>query len=440
MVINRKHGSIDINKKYFQKFGSFSIQRIGLSTLLLFSGMTIAFFTKWLGQSVELRGEAVGLGVLRYNLIAYLLILSSACISFMESSGGVILKQLFYRIWLFLYFGLVAIMVVRSYFEGVGTISVLWNSITYLLVVVIFIGQRDIFWLRLNRVLLIFTILGILYSAFIFVNMQLPYSMRYFQRSIAFESDLRLLYPLLFAAPFLLFTFPIQSKSVRIISVIGCLIIIITGILTLTRSLVLQGILPFLFTYFICLRVEGGRDTARLFIKISVLLVFLVFLIWASGWTSRVGLVYSWEALVDRATLGGSVTQKTLEDYRFTETKLVANLMSWDEWLLGRGVSGTWSSSKAYFGSIRTMVHIGYMNLVFRGGIFLLLLFIIFPLGVGWCALFKSRDIWTLAAAAMIVRYSIIMFYGSYLVPHLGLVLLYLCAGRLVASKISRYH
>ncbi|GAJ21160.1 unnamed protein product, partial [marine sediment metagenome] len=175
--------------KSFQKSGVFSMERIGVSTLLLFSGMTIAFFTRLLGQSVELRGEMVGLGVFRYNLIAYLLILFSACMAFIESNGGVILKQRFYRIWLFFYFSLVTIMTVQSYFEGVDIISVLWDSITYLLVIVIFFGQRDSFWLRLNRILVIFTILGILYSAFVFVNMQLPHSMTFFERSIAIESD-----------------------------------------------------------------------------------------------------------------------------------------------------------------------------------------------------------------------------------------------------------
>jgi len=437
--INRESESIDANKKSFQKSSVFSMHRIGLSTLLLFSGMTVAFFTRWLGQSIELRGEMVGLATFRYNLIAYLLILFGACIAFLESNGGVILKQRFYRIWLFLYFSLFTIMVVKSYFTGAGIISVLWNSITYLLVIVMFFSQRDNFWLRLNRILVLFTILGVLYSAYIFVNIQLPHNMTFFQRNIAIESDLGLFNSLLFAAPFLLFTFPIQSKGVQIISVLGCLFIIMNGILTLTRSTVLQGILSFLLAYFICSRVKGGRNTARLFIKISVLLIFLVFLVWASGWVSRIGIIYSWEALVNRATSGGSVVEKTLEDYRFTETKLVANQMSWDEWLLGRGVSGTWSSPMAYFGSIRNMIHIGYMNLVFKGGIFFLLLFIIFPLGAGWWALFNSSNIWTLAAAAMMVRYSVNLLYGGCLGPSVGLVLLYLCAGRLAANKICRY-
>lgn len=448
MVINRKCESIDANKKSFQKSSVFSMQRISVSTLLLFSGMTIAFFTRWLGQSVELRGEMVGSDTFRYNLIAYLLILFGAYIAFLESNGGVILKQRFYRIWLLLYFSLFTIMVVRSYFEGAGIFSVLWNSITYLLVIVMFFGQRDNFWLRLNRILVLFTILGILYSAFIFVNMQLPHGMTFFQRSMTIESDLPLLYSLLFAAPFLLFTFPIQSKGVQIISVLGCLMIIMSGILSLTRSLILQGILSFLLTYFICLRVKRGRGIARLFIKISVLLVFLVFIIWASGWISRAGLVYSWEALVNRATLGGSVVKQTLEDFRFDETKFVADQMSWSEWLLGRGVSGRWSGvvyyeqeDRVFYSDVveRDMVHIGYMNLVFKGGIFLLLLFIIFPLGAGWWALFNSRNIWTLAAAAMMVRYSVSLLWGGYTSPNVGLVLLYLCAGRLAANKICRY-
>ena len=448
MVINRKCESIDANKKSFQKSSVFSMQRIGVSKLLLFSGMTVAFFTRWLGQSIELRGEMVGSDTFRYNLIAYLLILFGAYIAFLESNGGVILKQRFYRIWLFLYFSLVTIMVVRSYSEGVGIISVLWNSITYLLVIVMFFGQRDSFWLRLNRILVIFTILGILYGAFVFINIQLPHGMTFFQRSIAIESDLGLFNSLLFAAPFLLLTFPIQSKGAQIISVLGCLFITINGILTLTRSTVLQGILPFLLAYFIWRRVKGGRGAARLFIKISVLLVFLVFIIWASGWTSRIGLVYSWEALVNRATLGGSFVKYTLEDFRFAETKFVADKMSWGEWLLGRGVSGRWSGvvyyekeGRIFYSNVveRGMVHIGYMHLVFRGGIFLLLLFIIFPLGAGWWALFNSGDIWTLAAAAMMVRYSVNLLWGGYTSPSVGLVLLYFCAGRLAANKICRY-
>lgn len=402
-----------------------------IETILLFSGMTLAFFTQWIGYSANLRGEDTGLYTFRYNIIGYGLILLAGIIAFFRNSGGVIWQQHRYRIWLCGYLGLVTIMAARSFLEGMSILSVCWNSITYLIVIIIFIDQSDEFWLSLNRVLVIHATLAVIYCSYILLSTQMSFTGTYLTRNAVYESDLILTRSLMYGVPFLIFTYSVQSCLGRTIAVIGLLEYLLVAVLGQNRGTTIFVLLILSLAAYIWTKTEQLKNIRSRILLVALLLFGAFLYVWHTGWVSQIGLQYSWEALLRRSTTEGSFISSSMQDYRFYETTIVAGLMSWDQWLLGAGVSGEWSSPYAFFGEIRTMVHIGYMHLIFKGGVFMLLLFIIFPLGVGWLKFITGGNVWTLAAGAIMVMYSFNLCYGGYLNPQNGLVLLYLCAGRL---------
>ena len=417
-------------------------KQIDLPMALLLTGLTIAFLAKWLGYSVDFGGNSVGTGTFRYNIVAYGLILVGAFISFINNNGGTFWKQSRYRTWIISYLFLLAIMVARSVLEGADFVRVIWDTTFYLTVVVMFIGQQDSLWPHLNHWIVIITTLAVLYSVYCIVTFNLPSGESYFERSIINDTAFSVLPELLIGVPFLLFTYGNQSGWGKFIAIFGCLILAFIGILTQGRDLTLRGILPFILASFIGLRTGQVQNAIRRVsikpIMLMLVLGSIVALTLNDQWVSHIGLEQSWEALVARSTTQDTVLSTTLSDYRFTEAQIVAQWMSWDQWLFGTGVSGTWSEPNAYGGESRNMVHIGYMQFIFKGGILLLLLFLLIPIGIGWKAFFRSHDTWTLAAGAMVVYESVNWLNHGYVQPSMGWVLLFLYAGRLATCTARK--
>jgi hypothetical protein len=104
------------------------------------------------------------------------------------------------------------------------------------------------------------------------------------------------------------------------------------------------------------------------------------------------------------------------EDIRYHEVSLLADQMSSWDWLAGRGLLARWDGSDMYNGEMRAMVHVGYMNYVFMGGIPLLILMCVAPV----LALRRNAKVASpyvlIGSCYVIIRIIELSAYG---VPHL---------------------
>jgi len=73
--------------------------------------------------------------------------------------------------------------------------------------------------------------------------------------------------------------------------------------------------------------------------------------------------------LYERWTSRGDAVTTVGDDYRWYEARILSEQLTWDEWLLGRGIAATWSDIRAYRGETRTMAHFGYLHYIFHGGV-----------------------------------------------------------------------
>ena len=101
-----------------------------------------------------------------------------------------------------------------------------------------------------------------------------------------------------------------------------------------------------------------------------------------------------------------------MEDARYEETIIVAGHLTPLDWLIGRGVAGTWRDERLYNGEVRTMVHLGYLQFAFAGGIVLWYLFCFAPVSAAYRA-WRSASGLNYVAVAFVLTRAIEMFgYG----------------------------
>lgn len=84
----------------------------------------------------------------------------------------------------------------------------------------------------------------------------------------------------------------------------------------------------------------------------------------------------AYDALVDRMLEKGSIGRTVSKNERWIEIQAVLRTMSDLDWVVGRGVGATWRDRNFASGRDRLMVHNTWLNAVYWGGVFLLLLIV----------------------------------------------------------------
>lgn len=67
--------------------------------------------------------------------------------------------------------------------------------------------------------------------------------------------------------------------------------------------------------------------------------------------------------------------------------------MDWNDWLLGRGMSGTYKSPSAAADDVanRSLIETGYLHLILKGGILLLIPYLIILINSVYKGFFRQR-------------------------------------------------
>ena len=352
----------------------------------------------------------------RYYVLAYLCIMIGAGLEFRRAHLSL---QPAFKTWAAIFIGSLGFMAARSLIVGETLLSIFWNLVVYLsLVLMALLGQSGTFWKTLNRVFILHTLVGSIYvlQKLVVGDIVQRADLMKMEGFNIIASGGSVIPAALYAVPFLVFTFSIQPKLGKLTAVIGYVATVLIIIFWQGRLGSILLVVQFLILMYLLWR--GVR--LHLFVlhrvvrpiivtaSIMIILISLANLGEGLGFRSRYGI----SLLVDRWNMGGSVFRTTEEDFRLYEGGVLIQQLSWDEWIVGRGIAATWQDPRVFNGEVRNMVHIGYLHYVLVGGLMLLIL-MLFPFAWGLRALLNSRDVIKMAAGAIWVQYSIMLLgYG----------------------------
>ena len=175
--------------------------------------------------------------------------------------------------------------------------------------------------------------------------------------------------PFIFA-PTLVFFFDIFNKKQKILVFTSMFLILIMGVITLTKSVIVFPIIPLLLFYGYKEMVIKNRSLLRTIFFI----VFIGFLLKSIGFFDKISTINAVADTIERAVRKNEKNDFTTG--RYDETKDYFNKdLSVLEYLFGRGMGGqkVRDESDEYIGGIN-MMHFGPSHVFLKGGIFLVFL------------------------------------------------------------------
>ncbi len=184
------------------------------------------------------------------------------------------------------------------------------------------------------------------------------------------------IFPILFA-PYLVFYFKKFNRREKLLINIANLFILIMGIITLSRSVVLSAIIPYIIlytTYILNLKI----NFFKLLFIIIISLPTIIFYINSNIYKNSL-LAISVEGIQIRNESGYDRSDVTSGRFEETKDYLEQNL-TFTSFFIGKGLGGhkTKNITDNYIGGIN-MIHIGPSHAFMKGGILLLIL-LYFPL------------------------------------------------------------
>jgi len=375
-----------------------------------------------------------GLGTWRYSALTYLCMVLGGLLELYRSRGR-LLRYAAYRRWFWLFLAILAQMVIRSWIIGEPILNILWNTVFYFSLLTIgFLGQDRTNWPILNRVLVAHTLIQSTYTLWVIWTTGITTRMDVwsFERANTLSAGL-------YAFPVLLYSFTAQTKSGKLAAGLGYLAYAVSSLVGQNRGAILFLGVHLLILTFILQRTQK-LSKARFLLAVTLIgvLSFAVYNVVRSSDSSLAYRLAEAQGLTyQRFTREGGVLETLMSDFRWEEARILSEQLTWDEWLLGRGVAATWSDPRAYWGMQRSMVHLGYLHYIFHGGVFFATLVLLIPFTWGMRAMLKSGDEFTVAAGGFVVQCFLGSFGHGLISPSLGWVVLALAIGRCAASLMQ---
>jgi hypothetical protein len=416
-----------------------------LGSWLLLLGLNGYFILPFL-FSTDISSPAI-LGTQRFYYVTYICLVLGGLLEGRRLQDG-LRRYRRHMIWAWLFLAATILMMIRSMAQGESVGRILWNAVAYFsLIAFVLAGQNSNIWSTLNKVFIAHTFVGSAYILWILLSSGVSSRSGMVSLSsytLIFKGANIIPVPL-YAGPILMYSYAIQPRMGKLAAIFGYLASLLVYFFYQSRIGIGVSIIQILILAVILWR---SRKIRRIKLRktayglLSVVLVLLV-VYNLSGRSSGLGNQLSQAQYLLYQRFMSGVGMDTLSDAsRWAEASIVSEQLTWDEWLLGRGVAATWSDPRLFMGQLRTMVHIGYFNFLFYGGILLLLLMLV-PLVWGMGALLGSRDLLTLAASGYVIQYyATIVMYG-YPSDSLVWMLFGLAVGRcalfvMQPSKVSR--
>ena len=410
---------------------------------LVLVGLNILFF-------VQVLQHTGTLGSIRLLVpVSYALLMAGSGLRATETQGGPLLSVPFYRNWFRVLLIVVIIMVGRDLLEGVSPNTLYLANLPYMLPIMAFIGQRREDWFWFNRVLVLHAVVGCILGVMSVValdhSVYIPIApvARAYVLGSTFASVAGLGW---YAVMFLIASYAHQPRVGKVSALVGLVLLLLIGVLGQFKSSIVSVVS--ISTLSLVAHSRSGQKVAwrKILVPIGTLLCLMVALFQFNYFFGSRLLESGFRGLgVRTEAVSSSLGTKIWSE----ETRFVAQDLQPFDWLTGRGGAGTWDSSRylsyryseygtsAWDSEQRGMAHFGLMHLILKGGVPLLVLFLLFPFGVALRTLFTSRDPLTLAASVVVVQSLVGLIMGGFPRAEPWYVVTMLCAGRCAAGAIS---
>ena len=353
----------------------------------------------------------------RYYFGGYLIAILGGVLEFRIARRKIYNAQRFW-VWTYFLIAIIIIMTVRSFLLNEPFINI-FRGVIFLSspIVFSFIGVNNANWPTLFKTFIMYSLIGGAY-ALIFLFLSGANSRQGIQDLVgySFIFGRNNVFPAaFFAVGILTLTFPIQTKIGKLAAIFSFLGTMVIYFYYQSRlGLALLGILFFL-SIFIIWKERIQKRTAFLTLFIFTSLAIFSFDYLENFQGSQIGSSFQQAQLLtyQRFTLEGDVIQTIVADGRWEEVSRALADFTWSEYLIGRGIAATWIDPVRGYIS-RTMLHVGYADFVFRGGIILFLV-MLSPIIWGGQNLISSKDFLSVASGAYLLLFGIQLFvYGHY--------------------------
>jgi hypothetical protein len=236
----------------------------------------------------------------------------------------------------------------------------------------------------------LFIMLPISFAIFVYMDYK-PGSMLIGRFNYDVSTKLHLFAPIipLMSAPYLIFFLDKLNKKQELLIHCSMICIILMGIMTLSKSIILACLIPYLLRY-------GYKYLIQKIRPFKVLIILIILSLFYSGnyltvFTKKIGLEYSFTGVIER-------TQRQYESNTFSSgrVKEVEDYFSQDlsffEYMFGRGMGGhkVRDDADPHVGGINLM-HFGIFHLFLKGGILLVLVLYV-PIFLAILRFWKTPD------------------------------------------------
>ena len=281
-----------------------------------------------------------------------------------------VLSKIFLRIFLFTSF-----LTISGIISGNQFISIAGDFVIFSPLMLLFFYNRQInndLITRLPNFLAnsLFIMIPISIAIFVYMDYK-PGSMLIGRFNYDVSTKLHLLAPIipLTSAPYLIFFLDKLNKKQELLIHCSMISITLLGIMTLSKSVVLMGLLPYLLRY-------GYKHLIQKIRPFKVLIILIILSLFCSGnyltvFTKKIGLEDSFTGVIERTQrqyesnnlFSGRV--KEVEDY-------LSQDLSFFEYVFGRGMGGhkVRNDADPHIGGINLM-HFGIFHVFLKGGILL---------------------------------------------------------------------
>ncbi len=387
----------------------------------------VLFFTKF-GPTLK-DYYIVPIDILRFCAIGQILMILSSLRAYHRY--GIHLMQSRDKAWMVMYLGWITFTVIHGSFSGRSPIHIWIGGMALLFPLYMFIGVAKENWRAILIILKIHQsagiILGCLFMSFVHLN-----PIRNMQTISHADTVINFLYP---TTIFLFFWFRLSFFE-KSITIIGFIIKFGIGFLSLSRGTIVFNMLIivlWLYTYF---RSKGFRALKQVLIIVipcTIFAIIMFFKLFPSqlNYYYDAGQVLSKRFGVLSEVYYGNISYDRNTPRYFEAQYFLRNRMQISDWFFGKGIAAKWD----FFGIKRTIVHVGFVHLIFIGGVPLLLLVIYFLFKRGLITLLRTQDSFRLMAASMSFLWFCNLFVYGIPNTQFSYLVLGLSMGQLVAKE-----
>lgn len=305
------------------------------------------------------------------------------------------------------------------------TFAITSTGFSWLVPVALLLGSQLYIWKKLLTLFAAHVVFGIIVFFILFLA----------RIDFLNESPEYLNWFILYPSGFMILNWKNQKPYVTIIGFLGIFFFTVNGWLMGRRYLVL--IASIFFVFFLRSYTFRTKSILQHFCGVCAFIVVL----YATVWAIPKMQVYTAKKNYRQDTQYNRIISKGFNNSRENLTKDLLRDLSVAETIFGKGALGSYRSAVLRSGvhnrfRERLNIEIGYLQVIFKGGVLMLSFFILITLPAVILGLFRSSNSLTLAASLVVLNRLIEMFVFGLPMASNSYILFWLCVGACLTPTI----